>query len=69
MDPNSGRIYPSLTAALKAGVENPVELTGRREDVERISEAVQAVAAIRDAELARIKKAKKAAKIARRANR
>lgn len=40
MDPNSGRLYESLTVARLAGVENPVEIKGRREDIERISEAV-----------------------------
>jgi len=40
MDPYSGRLYPSLDAAKLAGVTNPVELSGRTEDVERISAAV-----------------------------
>jgi hypothetical protein len=40
MDPNTGRLYPDLDAARLAGVENPIELRGRLEDVERISKAV-----------------------------
>jgi hypothetical protein len=40
MDPNSGRIYDSLADAKLAGVLNPVELSGRPEDIERISAAV-----------------------------
>lgn len=40
MDPNSGRIYPSLFEAKIAGVEHPVELAGRVEDIDRISKAV-----------------------------
>jgi predicted RNA-binding protein with RPS1 domain len=41
MDPNSGKLYPSLEDALRAGVEKPVELIGRPEDIERISLAVK----------------------------
>jgi len=67
MDPYSGRIYPSVTDAKAAGVENPVEITGRHEDVERISAAVAS-------EWTREQKAKrnaknKAARAARRNNR
>ena len=40
MDPNTGRLFPSIDAAFKAGVENPVEITGKPEDVQRISDAV-----------------------------
>jgi hypothetical protein len=40
MDPGTGRLYPSLDAAHLAGVLNPVEITGRPEDIERISAAV-----------------------------
>jgi hypothetical protein len=42
MDPNSGRIYPSLTAALRAGAEDAVEIIGTPEAVQRISQAVRA---------------------------
>jgi len=42
MDPRTGDLYPSIDAARKAGVENPVELLGRKKDVERISRAVKA---------------------------
>lgn len=67
MDPNSGRIYPSLTAAKIAGVEHPVALAGRTEDVERISKAV-AGAWTTEQKAARNAK-NKAAKAARRNNR
>ena len=40
MDPLSGRLFASTDAAKRAGVENPVEITGRAEDVLRISAAV-----------------------------
>ena len=40
MDPGTGTLYASYDAALLAGVTSPVELVGRPEDVERISEAV-----------------------------
>lgn len=64
MDPNTGRIYPSLDTARLAGVENPVEVSGRLEDVERISHAVSR---LHNREQKRAKN--KAAKKARRANR
>lgn len=66
MDPNSGRLYASLDAARLAGVENPVHITGRLEDIKRISDAVAEVhrremtAAEREAKRARNKAAKKA---------
>jgi hypothetical protein len=41
MDPNSGRIYPSLETALHAGVADAVEVIGTPEAVQRISEAVR----------------------------
>ena len=67
MDPYSGRLYPSLDAATAAGVINPVELSGRPEDIQRISAAVAS-------EWTREQKAKrnaknKAARAARRNNR
>jgi len=67
MDPYSGRLYPSLSEAQIAGVVNPVELSGRPEDVQRISDAVAS-------EWTREQKAKrnaknKAARAARRNNR
>jgi len=40
MDPNSGRLYGSVADAKLDGVLHPVELTGRTEDVQRISAAV-----------------------------
>lgn len=45
MDPNSGRLYPTVEDALKAGVPHPVEMVGREEDVQNISAAVAAVRA------------------------
>lgn len=63
MDPNSGRLYPTMEDALRDGVEKPIELIGRPEDIERVSLAVRK---LHDFE----KKAKrKAAKKARRKNR
>ncbi len=64
MDPNSGRIYADLATARAAGVEHPVEVIGRREDVERVSTAVRK---LHDREKKRAKS--KAAKHARRINR
>jgi hypothetical protein len=71
MDPNTGRLYADLTTARLSGVENPVELTGRPEDVQRISEAV---AELHRRELTAKEKAarkarNKAARQARRASR
>ena len=40
MDPGTGRLYTSIDTAKLAGVLNPVELTGRIEDIERIGAAV-----------------------------
>jgi len=67
MDPYSGRLYGSVADAKLEGVANPVELTGRTEDVERISAAVAS-------EWTREQKAKrnaknKVARAARRTNR
>ena len=67
MDPGTGRLYSSVADAKLDGVLNPVELTGRPEDVERISAAVAS-------EWTREQKAKrnaknKAARAARRNNR
>lgn len=42
MDPNNGRIYESLDAAQLAGVKDAVEITGKLEAIQRISDAVQA---------------------------
>ena len=67
MDPNSGRIYPSLFEAKIAGVEHPVAISGRVEDIERISNAVAAVWT-REQKAARNAK-NKAARAARRNNR
>lgn len=67
MDPNTGRIFPSLDAALLAGVEAPVEITGTPEQVKRIS---QAVGRVYTAEQRAKKRAKnKAARAARKASR
>jgi hypothetical protein len=41
MDPRNGTLYPSVDEALAAGVENPVGLIGRIEDVKRIAAAVR----------------------------
>ena len=67
MDPGTGRLYRSVADAFTAGVTNPVELIGRPEDIQRISEAVRG-------EWTREQKAKrnaknKAARAARRNNR
>ena len=59
MDPNSGRIYPTLEAAHIAGVKDAVEIIGTPEAVERISKAVRA----------QHRAKRKAQKKARRANR
>jgi hypothetical protein len=67
MDPGTGRLYPSLDAAKLDGVLYPVQLTGRTEDVERISAAV-ASAWTREQKAARNAK-NKAARAARRNNR
>lgn len=40
MDPNSGKLYESAEAAVRDGVQNPVQITGRDEDLQRISKAV-----------------------------
>lgn len=59
MDPNSGRLYESVAAARFAGVENPVEIIGEPDAVQRISAAVRA----------QHKKKRKAQKQARRLSR
>lgn len=67
MDSNTGRLYPSLDAAFRAGVVEPVEITGTPEQVERIS---QAVGRVYTAEQRAKKRAKnKAARAARKASR
>ncbi|WP_372595647.1 hypothetical protein [Actinotalea sp.] len=40
MDPNNGRLYPSVEAAKAAGVTSPVLVEGAPEDVQRVSDAV-----------------------------
>lgn len=67
MDPGTGRLYPSVASAKLAGVEHPVALTGRTEDIERISAAVRADWT-REQKAARNTK-NKAARTARRNNR
>ena len=67
MDPGTGRLYPSIFEAKAAGVEHPVALSGRVEDVERIAAAVN-VAWTTEQKAARNAK-NKAAKAARRNNR
>lgn len=69
MDPNTGRLYPDLEAARVAGVTNPVQISGRLEDIERVSTAVKAAydKAAHDKEKKRA--ARKAAKLARKAQR
>ena len=42
MDPYSGKLYPSLDAAIKAGVVSAVEISGPPEAVQQVSEAVRA---------------------------
>jgi len=41
MDPNTGVLYPSLSAAKAAGVTDPVLLAGLSDDVDRVSQAVK----------------------------
>lgn len=60
MDPMTGKLFPSLEDAKDAGVENPVEVIGRPEDVEAIAEAVKAAAR---------KKARQQQKASRKVNR
>ena len=60
MDPNSGRLYESVEDAKADGVENPVEVIGLPEDVQRISNTMAA---------AYRKRARKAQKASRKANR
>lgn len=70
MDPNTGKLYPSLEAALMDGVKNPVLLTTTPQNARRISSAVQQLHAIEKHEKWLKKKAKKkAAKHARKKNR
>ena len=59
MDPNSGKLYETVTAAQLAGVLNPVEIVGTLEAVNSISKAVRA----------QYKAKRKAQKKARRLNR
>ena len=59
MDPNSGKIYPTVELAHLAGVKDAVEIIGTLDAVQRISQAV------RDQNKAK----RKAQKKARRANR
>lgn len=40
MDPNSGRLYDSVEEAIANGVEFPVLITGREDDIMRVSNAV-----------------------------
>ncbi len=42
MDPNTGRLYPSLQAAVDAGAKDAVEVRGTEEAAQRISAAVKA---------------------------
>lgn len=67
MDPGTGTLYVSLDEALRAGMLHPVELSGRVEDIERISAAV-ASAWTREQKATRNAK-NKAARASRRANR
>jgi hypothetical protein len=59
MDPNNGRVYPTVELAHLAGVQDAVEIIGTPEAIERISKAVRA----------QHKAKRKAQKKARRANR
>lgn len=64
MDPNTGKLYPGVQEAKEAGVENPVELRGREEDILRISNAVKKVHN-KEQKRSKRKKAKAARKAAR----
>lgn len=67
MDPNSGRIYESFTAAQMAGVTNPVEVQGSPEAIAQMSQAVAHWSSM--SAKAKRRAAGKAARKARRANR
>lgn len=41
MDPKKGTLYSSVEEAKKAGVQNPVEITGQISDIERISNLIK----------------------------
>lgn len=66
MNPDTGRIYPDLATARLDSVAHPVEVIGRPEDVQRISDAVadahrrELTAAERTAKKVRNKAAKRA---------
>jgi len=64
MDPHTGRLYESIEDAKADGVENPVELVGRLEDVQRISAAVRSAVQSKARVMAR-----KQQKASRKANR
>jgi hypothetical protein len=42
MDPNSGKLYPSLAAAQEAGVDDAVEIRGSEEAIRKIASKVAA---------------------------
>ena len=67
MDPGTGRLYPSIADAKLDGVLHPVELSGRPEDVQRISDAV--ASAWTNEQKAKRNAKNTAARAARRANR
>jgi hypothetical protein len=69
MDPNSGRLYDSVEAAKEAGVENPVEITGRPEDVKKVSDAVAARAELTRLQTEAKKKKRQEQKASRKKNR
>ena len=69
MDPNSGRLYPSLEAAREAGVENPVEITGRPEDVKLVADKVAKASELTRLQTEAKKKKRQQQKASRRNNR
>lgn len=60
MHPNTGQLYDTVEDAKADGVENPVELVGRMQDIDRIADAVKAAAR---------KKKRRQQKLSRKANR
>lgn len=40
MDPRTGALFPTAADARAAGVEHPVELSGREEDIQHVAAAV-----------------------------
>ena len=65
MDPTTGRLFSSVHDAKLAGVKHPVHVSGKPEDVERLSEAVKKLHDAEEKVKARNKAKRKAATRAR----